>query len=240
MPATVQAGTATSGTADRPSASVRVWDIPTRIFHWSFAASFAGAWLTSESERLRDLHVMLGYTFAALLTFRVVWGFVGSRYARFSSFATSPAGVMRYLRSLLSNKPEHHLGHNPAGAIAIFAMLVCGALIAVSGYATYQDFGGELFEELHEAIATGMLGLVVIHIAGVVVSSLLHRENLARAMITGRKEGNAGQGITRNHGLVGALLVAALLGAWWSWQAGVAPDFLPSGGSSIERHHDDD
>lgn len=173
---------------DRHAApTVRVWDLPTRIFHWSFALSFAGAWLTAESERLRDVHVLLGYTFGGLLAFRLVWGLFGTRYARFASFLFSPADVVRYLRSLVAGRPEHHVGHNPAGAIAIFALLGLGAATALSGYAVYQDIGGEWLEELHEGAASAMLVLVAIHLAGVFVSSLLHGENLVASMITGRK-----------------------------------------------------
>lgn len=173
---------------DRHAApTVRVWDLPTRIFHWSFALSFAGAWLTAESERLRDVHILLGYTFGGLLAFRLVWGLIGTRYARFASFLFSPADVVRYLRSLVAGRPEHHVGHNPAGAIAIFALLGLGAATALSGYAVYQDIGGEWLEELHEGAASAMLVLVAIHLAGVFVSSLLHGENLVASMITGRK-----------------------------------------------------
>lgn len=173
---------------DRHAApTVRVWDLPTRIFHWGFALSFAGAWLTAESERLRDVHILLGYTFGGLLAFRLVWGLIGTRYARFASFLFSPADVVRYLRSLVAGRPEHHVGHNPAGAIAIFALLGLGAATALSGYAVYQDIGGEWLEELHEGAASAMLVLVAIHLAGVFVSSLLHGENLVASMITGRK-----------------------------------------------------
>jgi cytochrome b len=132
---------------------VLVWDLPVRLFHWLLALSFAGAYLTGDSERLRDIHVMLGYTMAGLVAFRLAWGLLGTRYARFASFAYGPRQVLGYLRSLLNRSPQHYLGHNPAGSWAIY----------------------------------GLLALVLVHIAGVAASSLLHGENLVRAMITGRK-----------------------------------------------------
>jgi cytochrome b len=166
---------------------VLVWDLPVRLFHWLFALSFAGAYLTGDSERLRDIHVMLGYTVAGLVAFRLAWGLLGTRYARFASFAYGPRQVLGYLRSLLTRSPQHYLGHNPAGSWAIYGLLGLSALAAAAGYATYNDVGGHAMEEVHEALANGLLALVLVHIAGVAASSLLHGENLVRAMITGRK-----------------------------------------------------
>ena len=168
---------------------IRVWDLPTRLFHWLLAASFAGAFLTAESERLRDAHVILGYTMLGLVAFRLVWGILGPRYARFSSFAFGPRAVLGYLKSLLTRSPQHYLGHNPAGSWAIYALLALAALAGATGYATYNDIGGHAMEEVHEAIANGLLGAVIVHIAGVLASSLLHGENLVRSMITGYKAG---------------------------------------------------
>ena len=166
---------------------IRVWDLPTRIFHWSLATSFVVAFATSESEKLRDIHVLAGYGMAGLIAFRILWGFVGGGHSRFADFLPTPAKVIGYLKSLLAGKPQHHVGHNPAGAVAIFLLLGFGITAAASGYATYNDFGGHFMEELHEAAANGMMALVAVHLAGVVVSSWLHRENLVKAMITGRK-----------------------------------------------------
>ena len=206
-----------------------------------FAASFALAWLTSDSERLIDWHLMLGYGFAGLLAFRLVWGLLGSRYARFSSFLFSPAASLRYLRSLLSGAPEHHLGHNPAGAVAIFLMLGLGLAVAASGIAMSQDMGGEWLEELHEGAASAMLAVVLIHIAGVIVSSLLHRENLAGAMVTGWKRGAAAEGISRPHRIVGILLLVAVFGFWGLWQSGMVADWLPQATAVVgEYGHDGD
>ena len=166
---------------------ILVWDLPTRLFHWLLASTFAGAWLTADSERWTDVHVTLGYTFAGLIAFRLVWGFIGTRYARFSSFVAGPRPVLRYLGSILKAKPERHVGHNPAGGWAVLGLLGLGAVTALTGYLTFNDYGGHWLEELHEGAASAMLALVLIHIGAVILSSLIHRENLVRAMLSGLK-----------------------------------------------------
>lgn len=203
--------------------NIKIWDVPTRVFHWLLAISFAGAYLTSESERYRDVHIMFGYTLAGLIGFRLIWGLVGTHYARFASFMFAPGRVMEYLKSLLSSSPKHYLGHNPAGAIAIFLLLATGLVTAASGFATYQDIGGEWLEELHEAAANTMLALVAIHLFGVVVSSFLHRENLVRSMISGNKRGTAEEAIPKTRLAVGALLLVAVLGFWIADRSGWIP-----------------
>lgn len=168
---------------------ILVWDLPTRVFHWSFALSFAGAYLTAESERYRDIHLALGYVFLGMLVFRLVWGLVGTAYVRFRAFWFKPAEIVAYLRALLSPHPQHYVGHNPAGGVAIFLLLALGLLISVSGLGLYWEIGDEdWFEELHEIAANMMLLVVGVHIAGVLVSSVLHKENLVRAMFNGYKQ----------------------------------------------------
>ena len=176
---------------------ILVWDLPTRLFHWLLAGTFAGAWLTADSESWIDVHVTLGYSFAGLIAFRLLWGLVGTRYARFSSFVRGPAAVLSYLKSLLTFRPQHHVGHNPAGGWAVLALLGLGAVTALAGFLTYNDYGGHWLEELHEGAASAMLGLVFVHIGAVAISSLLHRENLVRAMITGFKRGTPEEAIRR-------------------------------------------
>lgn len=171
---------------------ILVWDLPTRLFHWLLAASFAGAWLTADSERWIDVHAMLGYTFAGLIAFRLVWGFVGTRYARFASFVKGPQAVKRYLLSIASFRPEHHVGHNPAGGWAVLALLGLGAVTALAGFLSFNDTGGDWLEELHEGAAGAMLALVLVHVGAVLVSSLIHRENLVRAMLSGFKRRSSG------------------------------------------------
>lgn len=202
--------------------SVLVWDLPTRVFHWVLAASFVGAFATADSERLRDVHVILGYTMLGLVAFRLLWGVIGTRYARFSSFAFGPRSVLAYLKSLITRSPQHHVGHNPAGSWAIYALLALTLIAGATGYATYNDIGGGWMEEAHEVAANALLAVVAVHIAGVIVSSFLHRENLARAMVTGTKAGNPGDGIRFRHRIVAAALLLAVAGFW-----AAGPDGLP-------------
>lgn len=221
---------------------VRVWDLPTRVFHWFLAASFVGAYLTGESESYRALHLTFGYTLAALIAFRVLWGLVGTRYARFRSFIFGPSETIAYIKSLATSSPKHYLGHNPAGAIAIFAMLLLGVITAASGYLHYRELGGRGLEELHEGAANFMLLLVAVHLAGVVVSSFLHRENLAAAMVTGAKRGDVAAGVTKSRRLVAGLVLGAVLG-YWTLDPAI---WAPTNGSVAEnrlvkdRHHDND
>lgn len=192
---------------------ILVWDLPTRLFHWLLAASFAGAWLTADSERWIAVHLTLGYTFAGLIAFRLVWGFVGSRYARFASFVTGPGPVARYLGSILTFRPQHHVGHNPAGGWAVLALLALGLATALSGYAAY-DSGAHWLEELHEGAASAMLALVLVHIGAVLFSSLVHRENLVRAMWSGFKHGSPAEGIRRKRWIAAGALVVLIAGIW--------------------------
>ena len=224
---------------------ILIWDLPTRIFHWTLAASFAGAFVTAESERWRDVHVMLGFTVLGLVAFRLCWGFVGTRYARFAQFVRGPAAIVRYLKSLLMRRPEHHFGHNPAGAVAILALLGLAVLVGASGWLIYADAGGDFLEEVHEGISFAMLAVVGVHVAGVLMSSLLHRENLVRAMFDGRKIGPRDAGIVGGRAAIGVALAAAIA-AFWLWSL-LSEDGPPARNAApveqagqAARAHDDD
>jgi cytochrome b len=209
----------TTPTGAPASRKVLVWDAPVRVFHWLMVLSFAGAYLSAESERWRLLHVTLGYTMAGLVVFRILWGLAGTRYARFASFVRGPKAVARYLGALLRGQPEHHTGHNPAGALAIVALLALTLGVAASGWASYNEVGGNWLQDIHEAVANLMLAVVGMHLGGVVLSSWLHRENLALAMLSGRKLGTPQDGIRRAWRSVAALMLVAVLGFWWlQWQ----------------------
>lgn len=195
--------------------NVLVWDLPVRIFHWLLAASFAGAWLTAGHERWMLVHVTLGCTVLALAVLRVAWGLVGTRHARFGDFVRGPRAAMRYLGGLVRGQPQHYLGHNPAGGLAIVALLALAVTAAATGLATYTL--GDAYEDLHEVLANLMLGLVGLHVAAVVVSGWLHRENLVAAMFSGRKRGAPADGIATPRRGVGIVLLAAVLG-FWGWQ----------------------
>lgn len=230
--------------------SILVWDIPTRLFHWLFALSFTVAFITAEADGWAALHVYAGLIMFGLLGYRLVWGIVGSRYARFSSFLFGPAAALKYLLDTLQGRAGRHIGHNPAGSWAIYLLLLLGVGIGVSGLAMLST--GEQFEELHEALSYGALAVVFVHIAGVIAASVLHRENLPRAMVTGRKQGEQAQAI-RSARPVAALVMLALLGTftvsyWKSWDAQTQSVTLPflSQPLMLDEHeggedgHDDD
>lgn len=219
---------------------VLVWDAPVRVFHWLMVLSFAGAYLTAESERWRTVHVTLGYTMAGLVAFRLVWGLVGTRHARFASFVRGPRAVVGYVRGLLRGKVETSAGHNPLGALAIVALLGMTAVVTAAGWATYNEVGGDWIEELHEGAANAMLAIVGVHVAGVLLSSWLHRDNLVGAMVTGRKLGRPEDGVRRAWRSVAVVMLVAVLGFWWSqWHA--APESgAAAGGAESSRDHDRD
>jgi len=237
----LSASRAEASTDAPASRRVLVWDAPVRVFHWLMVLSFAGAYFTAESERWRMLHVTLGYTMAGLVGFRIVWGLVGSRYARFSSFVRGPAAVARYLRALLRGQPEHSTGHNPAGAVAIVALLVTALAITASGWASFNQLGGEWLEEVHETVANLMLAIVGVHVAGVLLSSWIHGENLVRAMVTGRKTARPEEGLRSAWRSVAAMMLVAVLGFWWmQWQIAPAAGGLMDRPAAASKPHDDD
>lgn len=249
--ASLASAPAHTGGGDAPR--VLVWDLPTRLFHWMLAASFFGAYVVSESERWIVLHAMLGYTAIGLIVFRLLWGIVGTRYARFTGFAWSPRAVAEYLKSLVSRRPQHYVGHNPAASWAIVALLALVAVTALSGWAVLNEVGGEWLEDVHEAAANATLALVAFHVAAVFVSSVLHRENLVLAMVSGFKRARDAVPAAGTRWLVGAGLLAAVAAFWFGLipapgldrGAGPAAVFTPAAKTQSaerpgRRHHDDD
>ena len=194
---------------------ILVWDWPVRLGHWLMVGGFTLAWLTGDSESFRLVHVIAGATVVGVATFRLPWGFIGSRYARFGDFVRGPAAVKNYLVSLLRLLPAHHVGHNPAGGWAIVLLLGLGIVTGLAGWAIYADLGGHWLEELHEGLATAMLLVVFIHLAGVFSGSLLHGENLVRAMLTGLKNGLPEEAIASAHPLAAILLLAWVTATSW-------------------------
>ncbi|MES9992678.1 MAG: cytochrome b/b6 domain-containing protein [Candidatus Thiodiazotropha sp.] len=179
---------------------IKVWDPLVRLFHWSLVAAFTITWLTE--DEWMALHAYAGYVIGFLLLFRLIWGLLGSRHARFSDFVRSPASVGSYLKDLLRLRAERTLGHNPAGGAMIVALLITLLFTTLTGLLAYgatgagplaeplflnAAYGSELFEEIHEFLANFTLFLVLFHLLGVGFGSYLHGENLVRAMITGNK-----------------------------------------------------
>ncbi len=203
---------APSRDAPATAPSVLVWDAPVRVFHATTILAFAGAWVTAESERWQLVHISLGWMLAALVMLRIVWGFAGTRHARFADFVHGPSAAWGYVRSLFGRRPQHHVGHNPAGALAIVGLLGLALAVAGSGWATFHDIGGDVVEDVHEVLAHAMLLLVGVHVAGVLVGSVVHRENLIASMIHGRKRAPASDGIPRARWPFAALLLVAAIG----------------------------
>lgn len=199
--------------------TIQVWDILIRTFHWSLVVSFVIAYLTAEEENI--WHIYSGYAVLGLIIFRVIWGLIGSKYARFGNFIYSPGVVIQYIKELIEKRPKHYVGHNPAGGYMIMALILSLFVVSVSGLKVYaveeglgplalinaeititnnayadqdenndghDDHEEEFWEEIHEVSTNFTLFLIFLHIAGVLVSSRLHDENLVKAMITGKKK----------------------------------------------------
>ena len=206
------------------SERVYVWDKFVRFFHWSLVALFALSYLTGDEES--ELHIYSGYGVLALVLARIAWGFIGSRYARFSDFVRAPATIIQHAREMAAGKPKRYLGHNPLGGIMVVALLLTLLAVTFSGLKLYaveegkgplaqqsqmtlinsamadddddeeheghhgrgEDAGEEFWEEVHETAVNLMLFLILLHVAGVVVSSRLENESLVKAMLTGYKK----------------------------------------------------
>lgn len=177
----IEAGGAT------PPATVKVWDPFVRVFHWSLATLFVAAYLTG--DEIEKVHIAAGYTIAALVALRIVWGFIGPAHARFGNFVRTPRETLAYLRDIALLRAPRYLGHNPAGAAMIVALLVSLTGTCITGYlmTTEAYWGAKAVEEIHEVLANLTVGLVIFHVLGVLLASFEHRENLVKAMITGRK-----------------------------------------------------
>ena len=192
--------------------SVLVWDLPVRVFHWLLFVSFAGAWLTAESEAQQMIHYAFGYTACALVLFRILWGLIGTRYARFTQFIKGPSNTTHHIKSLLNRQPEHQLGHNPAGAVAMVLLMVLILLLGLTGYWIVKDLLSELVGEAHEIIASMAMAVVTIHIAAAILMSFFQKENLIKSMVTGMKMGAIDQAIPSPVYLLGFMLAVA-----WSY-----------------------
>jgi cytochrome b len=188
---------------DRPprsattAAQVPVWDRFVRVFHWSLVLAFTVAYLIEEPH---IVHVWAGYVIAGLIVARIVWGFAGSPHARFADFVYRPTTAFAYLRDLVRMRGKRYLGHSPAGGYMVLLLLVMLALTGIAGLIVYggeenagplagmvSEATAEQFEEVHEVLANITLALIFVHIAAVIFASFAHRENLVRAMFTGKK-----------------------------------------------------
>lgn len=190
---------------------IKVWDIFVRFFHWTLVGAVLICFLTEDD--LVILHIVAGYYIGGLLVARIAWGFIGTQHARFSDFAFGPWTIVAYLRDLVGGRARRYVGHSPAGAAMVYALLLTLAAVTWTGHVSYRQEGsqlgslpaittpahaddddrrdegegGEVVSELHEGLANILLVLIALHIAGVFWSGFAHRENLVRAMISGEK-----------------------------------------------------
>ncbi len=167
--------------------TISVWDPLVRLFHWALVLAFIISWITG--DEWDDVHEISGYVIVGLISFRLIWGLVGPKYAKFRQFVRSPSMVIQHVKEVSSFKGPRYIGHNPTGGIMIVLLLIMLAFTSLMGWLMTTDmfWGSEVMEELHEFGANSLLALVAIHVAGVIWESLLHRENLVRSMWTGRK-----------------------------------------------------
>lgn len=181
---------------------IKVWDPFVRIFHWSLVLAFIIAYISEEDFLF--IHTFAGYTVLALILLRIVWGIIGTRHARFSDFVYSPQNIKQFIKETLSLRAKRYLGHNPAGGAMVILLLISLLMTTLTGLAVYgaeehagpmagwfshsNGFWGKAFEEIHEFFANFTLFLVFVHVAGVIVESLIHKENLVKSMIDGMKK----------------------------------------------------
>lgn len=237
-----------------PPRTRRMVDAPTRVFHWLFALNFLGAYLTADGESWRMLHVILGYTLAGLLAFRMLYGVWGPPQARLSLLWRKLTSGPQWLKSLASNAaagPHASInwrqGQNLLMALAVVALRVLTVPLTLSGYATFNDWGdflgGDGVEDVHEVMGDAFLIVVLTHLALIAGLSLMRKKNVAQALLTGRMEGPGPDLASRNHRLLALLLLVAVL-AYWSREWQQSPNGLLSAeawsGATSDRHHDDD
>lgn len=252
MNASTSLGAVPSSTMTPPRTR-RMVDAPTRVFHWLFALSFLGAYLSADGERWRLLHVTLGYTLAGLLAFRVLYGLWGPPQARLSLMLRKLKPGPQWLKSLASTASSRSLaginwrqGQNLLMALAVVALLVLVLPLTLSGYASYNDWGdflgGDWVSEVHEVVGDAFLVVVLAHLALIVGLSLLRRKNLAQPMLIGRVEGPGPDLARRNHGWLASLLLVAVL-AYWTWEWQQSPNGLISAtalSSAMSGQNEDD
>lgn len=168
-----------------------VWDLFVRLFHWSLVVAFSVAFYYRKSEWDRLIHVDAGYVVGGLIISRIIWGFLKTGYASFHSFPLDPIGALRYLYHTLQGRARRYIGHNPAGSIVIYLMLILGSVTVGSGYMLFNDGwllnAPYLLQDIHYVAAWSWLTLICLHVSAVVFESVVHKDNLIRAMITGCK-----------------------------------------------------
>lgn len=235
-----------------------IWDIPTRLFHWSLAGGFLVAafiaLVLGDDSRLFPYHAIIGLIIGLMILMRLIWGVIGSRYARFSSFSFGYSAVKEYTQAILTGENKHYIGHNPAGAWAIFAMLFLLGGLTITGL--LLSFGYEFVEDIHEFFANVMVFVVMLHILGVIAHVMRHRENIVASMVHGKKVADVEAGIQSSH-FIAALVFCVVCVSWGyglfsNYDSATQTTTLPVVGLTVQlgeieghakaenNHHDDD
>ena len=205
---------------------VLIWDLPTRLFHWLLAGGFIAAGVISlvlgEHSPVFPYHAIIGLTIAMMVCLRVIWGVVGTRYARFGTFVFGPGAVIEYLKGALAGGGKRHIGHNPASALAIFALLALVLAMAVTGIMMGQ--GNKSVKDLHEILAWVTVSVASVHVVGVALHTIRYRENITASMIHGRKQAEASEAIASARPIIAALF----LGVVGAWCVGLVRNYNPA------------
>lgn len=170
---------------------IKVWSVPVRLMHWGLVAAFCTAWYWRTSQLEIMNHIYAGFAAMAIITLRSVYGVFIRDFSGFHRFPPNPPAAGAYLLDLFKGRAKRYIGHNPAGALAIYAILTLGFLTTLTGYMGFEQIeiftDYETMQGYHAFIAKTWLGMIALHISGVIVGSVMHRENLILSMITGTK-----------------------------------------------------
>ena len=193
-----------------------VYDWPTRIFHWLFALLFVVAYVIAETvsdeSSFFTFHIMAGLTIGFILILRIIWGFFGTTFARFSSFKLNPVELLQYLKDVVVSKTKNYLGHNPGSSYAAVVMFVCAAGLAITGVMMTGGSESDFYEETHELLANVFLISVVAHIGGIIFHHVGHRDSLWSSMFDGKKKVLSDKvGITNSKRWAGILFIILTL-----------------------------
>ena len=196
--------------------TTRIYDLPTRIFHWLFAGSFLTAFTIAntvdDESTIFAYHMLAGLVMGFIVLWRIVWGLLGSTHARFADFSLNPQALLHYGKDVLSGKGQLWAGHNPASSWAAITMLSLALGLGITGYLMASGSAGESLEDIHELLANTFIAVVILHIAGVILHTLQHKDALGQSMVTGHKTGlPAGTPSVSSHPVVAIIAVLLTL-----------------------------
>lgn len=197
---------------------IKIYDWPTRIFHWLFAILFLGAFIIAEvvddESKIFSYHMLAGITMIFLLLLRIIWGFIGTTYARFSAFKLQPRELIQYLKDAVISKTKRYLGHNPASSYAAILMFICAIGLAVTGILMTNGIEMEFYEESHELFANLFLITVIIHVGGILFHHLKHNDSLWSSMLDGNKKSLPGVEAIKNTKATSGIILLLLTFSW--------------------------